>query len=130
MYIQKHLIDIKLMKKFLAKESKTSFTRKEFVNNTNSSNYYFREMVDGGLIEDTGLVYSSQRGSPIAYKLNNAFVNNSNLHYTLSQEDIDMLIQNKTNRVKTLNDKITVMQAQVNSLQSENDSLLKLKGDA
>lgn len=129
MYIQKHLIDIKLMKTFLSKQNKKSFTRKEFIDNTRSTPYYFREMVQFGLILDTGFVYTAQRGSPIVYKLNEAFsnTNTETTDYKLSSEDIEMLIKSKSARVKTLNDKIAVMQTQVKSLKSEHDSLFKMK---
>lgn len=128
MYIQKHLIDIKLMKAFLSKQNKRSFTRKEFIDNTRSTPYYFREMVRFGLILDTGFVYTAQRGSPIVYKLNEAFLTSAETSgYKLSSEDIEMLIESKSARVKTLNDRIAVMQTQVDSLKSEHDSLFKMK---
>lgn len=128
MYIQKHLIDIKLMKTFLSKQNKRSFTRKEFIDNTRSTPYYFREMVRFGLILDTGFVYTAQRGSPIVYKLNEAFLTSAETSgYKLSSEDIEMLIESKSARVKTLNDRIAVMQTQVDSLKSEHDSLFKMK---
>lgn len=130
MYIGKHLIDIKLMKNFLFQENKKSFTRKEFIDNTRSTPYYFREMVRFNLILDTGFVYTSQKGSPIVYKLNEAFLTGAEANtYKLSNEDIEMLIQNKNARVKTLNDKIAVMQTQVDSLKSEHDSLFKMKSN-
>ena len=130
MYIGKHLIDIKLMKTFLSKQNKKSFTRKEFIDNTRSTPYYFREMVRFGLILDTGFVYTSQRGSPIVYKLNEAFLTSAETNtYKLSSEDIEMLIENKSTRVKTLNERIAVMQTQVDSLKSEHDSLFKMKSN-
>ena len=73
MYIEKHLIDIKLIKDFLSTQEVKSFTRKDFIENTRSTPYYFKEMVRFGLIVNTGLFYTSQRGSPIAYELNEAF---------------------------------------------------------
>ena len=128
MYIGKHLIDIKLMKTFLSKQNKKSFTRKEFIDNTRSTPHYFREMLRFGLILDTGFVYTSQRGSPIVYKLNEAFLTSAEtITYKLSNEDIEMLIENKSARVKTLNERIAVMQTQVDSLKSEHDSLFKMK---
>ena len=128
MYIKKHLIDIKFMKTFLSKQNKKSFTRKEFIDNTRSTPHYFREMVQLGLILDTGFVYTAQRGSPIVYKLNEAFLTSAETNsYKLSSEDIEMLIESKSARVKTLNDKIAVMQSQVKSLKSQHDSLFKMK---
>lgn len=129
MYIRKHLIDIKMMKKFLSEKQKKTFTRKEFINNTKSTPYYFAEMLNSGLVIDTGLVCSAKRGSPFIYRLNEAFLSNDAEpnNYKLSQEDIEMLIQNKSARVKTLNDRIAVMQTQVDSLKSEYNSLFKMK---
>lgn len=130
MYIGKHLIDIKLIKKFLSEVNRSSFTKKEFIKNTRSTPYYFREMVRFGLIVDTGLTYTSQRGAPIVYKLNEAFLSDAETNtYKLSKEDIEMLIENKSARVKTLNDRIAAMQNQVDSLESEHNSLFKMKSN-
>jgi hypothetical protein len=133
MYIEKHLIDIKLIKDFLSTQEVKSFTKRDFIENTRSTPYYFKEMVRFGLIVNTGLFYTSQRGSPIAYELNEAFLDKEPAlksgppSYNLTPEEIDLLIQNKSIRVENLNNKIAVMQTQVNSLKTDHDSLFKLK---
>jgi|11_taG_2_1085331.scaffolds.fasta_scaffold00325_11 hypothetical protein len=135
MYIQKHLLDIKLIKKYLSdNEDSTnsnlhnSFTRKEFVRNTSSTNYYFKEMLNSGLIIDTGMVYANKRGSPVVYRLNEVFLQAGQKEtYSLTKEDIELLLKVKSSNLKNISEEINIMKKRVESLQSEHTSLIALK---
>ena len=123
--IKKSLVKIK---EFLIKKNKDIFTKSDFLANTYSSSYYFKQMVEIGLIIDTGKVYSHRQGSPIAYKLNDLIFNlDQPKQYKLTNEDLTILIDSKSKKLTSLNDSIKVMRNQISNLEKQKNTLSSLK---
>lgn len=122
--------DLNIMKSVLVKTEQKDFTRKDFIENTYSSNYYFKQMVDIGLIIDTGQVYLNRPGNPIVYKLSPLIMNPAEpKQYKLTNDDVTILIKSKNEKLSTLNDSIKVMQNQILNLKKEKNALNVLKND-
>lgn len=120
--------DLTTMKNLLVKTEQKDFTRKDFIENTYSSNYYFKQMVDIGLIIDTGKVYINRPGNPIIYTLSPLIMNPAEQkQYKLTNDDVSVLIQSKNRKLSTLNDSIKVMQNQILNLKKEKSALNVLK---
>ena len=121
----KDLIEIK---NFLLKNNKTDFSRREFMTATYSSDYYFRQMIDIGLIINTGKIYPNLAGNPIAYKLNPSIMHpDEQKKYKLTNEDVAILIKSKDTKLITLNDSVKTMRNQINNLKKEKNALMQYK---
>ena len=125
------ILDLNKMKTFLNNEDSKTFTRRDFLNNTYSSSYYFNQMLDIGLIINTGETKETVRGNPIVYKLNNLILDRSaSNRYNLSSEDIKILLEAKNNKLSSLNTSLEVMKNEVKTLKEEKEVLTRLKNDS
>ena len=122
------LNQINLMKTYLNNNSRSEFTRKEFLRTARTTSYYFEQMQYFGLLRRVGCLHD-QPGQPYLYELNKAFTSHLNTtpDYMLSEEDINLLIDSKSKSLQSLNDSIQVMQKQVKNLSIEQKALMALK---
>ena len=129
MNINQNLKQINKMKNKLIKDGTTLFTRKEFMNHTSISQYYFSKALKAGLIIDTGNAFTNKQGAPTVYTLADAFLSHTEIKnkYTLTQEDVDLLLNNKKTRITRLNNSINTMQNQINELKNQQSKLIKVK---
>ena len=128
-YLQGSFSKINQMKKFLKLVKRTGFTRKEFLNETDTTAHVFNQMVSNGLVINTGEIYTDRIGAPHVFKLQEAFFNESNLtsKYKLTSEDIDLLINAKNIKLNSLNNSIKVMRNEAAILTEQQQTLKKLK---
>ena len=125
------ILDLNKMKTFLNTEDSETFTRKQFLTNTYSSSYYFNQMVDIGLIINTGKTQETARGNPIVYKLNNLILDRSaSKRYNLSKSDINVLLEVKSKKLNSLNSSLEIMNNEVQTLKNEKEVLTRLKNDS
>lgn len=122
------LNQINLMKTYLNNNSRSEFTRKEFLRTARTTSYYFEQMQYFGLLRKVGCE-TDKPGQPYVYELNKAFTSHINAapDYMLSEEDINLLIDSKSKSLRSLNDSIQVMQKQVKTLSIEQKALMALK---
>lgn len=117
------------MKSQLVKSKKTLFTRKDFMSSTATTSYYFNQLVQSGLVVDTGNVFGNLQGAPVVYTLPKAFSSHIawGNKYSLNQEDINILLEAKENKLATLKDSINAMTSQVSTIKKEKTLLKKIK---
>jgi hypothetical protein len=120
---------IELMKSQLVKTKKTMFTRKEFMNSTAITSYYFNQLVQSGLVINTGNAFTSMQGAPAVYTLPKAFSSHTAWgdKYSLNQEDVNTLLKAKETKLTKLNGSISVMRTQVSKIEKEKALLQKIK---
>ena len=120
---------INTMKSQLVKTKKTMFTRKDFMQHTSASRYYFNQALKAGLIVDTGNTFANKQGAPMAYTLAKAFSSHVPLgdKYSLSQEDVDTLLRVKETKLTKLNGSINVMKSQISKIEKEKELLKKIE---
>jgi hypothetical protein len=120
---------INTMKSKLVKTKKTLFTRKDFMNSTATTSYYFNQLVQAGLIVDTGDIFGNLQGAPVAYTLPKAFSSHIAWgdKYSLNQEDISILLKAKEDKLAILKDSINAMTSQVSTIKKEKTLLKKIK---
>lgn len=119
---------IEIMKASLIQRDKTVFTRKDFVNTTGASRYYFSQLVRSGLIIDTGSVFSNMQGAPSVYALASAFLPaQSKPQYHVTQEDVATLLKAKNATLLKHKQTMQATQKQIGSIERQKALLLKIK---
>ena len=117
------------MKNQLVGSQEKEFTRQEFMRTTGASAWYFNQALHAGLIVDTEEVFLNRAGSPLVYRLADAFLSHVEAQpkYSLDKEDLDMLLAVKSTKVAKLNDSIRTMENQVIKLKKQKALLAKIK---
>tara|TARA_B100001059_G_scaffold52822_2_gene46719 strand:- start:13511 stop:13909 length:399 start_codon:yes stop_codon:yes gene_type:complete len=120
---------IKEMKSYLQNKDKNNFTRKEFRLQVGVTAHVFNQLLSQGLIIDTQKAYIDQPGTPHIFKLNDAFTSHMalNTKYKLTQEDVDILLNIKSNKLTTLSDSIKTMNNEISSLERQKNALMQYK---
>lgn len=112
---------INTMRTELTKKNQKLFTAKQFRKLTGISQYHFRQMLAANyIINNDNAVFNSQ-GAPYAYELNKVFLtekDSKQIRYNLSIEDVQVLLDNKTERIAGITHKIKLMLSDVTELQS------------
>ena len=86
-------------------------------------------MLIQGMIIDTKKAYVDRPGAPHVFKLNDAFTSHMSLNtkYKLTQEDVDALLNIKTDKLTTLSNSIKTMNNEVSSLERQKNALMQYK---
>jgi hypothetical protein len=124
-----NLTHVNKMKTRLIERGQTLFTRKEFIETAKTSRYYFDQLIQSGLIVNTGNVFSNRQGAPLVYELASVFLSHTEPKegYRLTQEDVKILLKEKDAILLNLGGSIVKMQSQVNVIKKQRALLSKIE---